>query len=79
MSETETQHRRAITAITRLLTAAACPNPEHTARQVLTALTGHGWRPTSARPPPPWQAPRQASAPPSDAYRRARAMLGGPP
>ena len=71
------QDSHAIAAITRILTNAAPTDaPEVTAAHILAALHGHGWRPTQAQPPPPWQ-PTSQPAPPTDDYRQARAIIAG--
>lgn len=49
------------------------------ARELITMLQGRGWRPTAAKPPPPWNQPRPGPA--EDTYSRglaaAREQLDG--
>ena len=67
----------AIAAITRILTNRGPTDaPEVTAAHILAALHGHGWRPTQAQPPPPWQ-PVGEPSPPTQDYRQARAIIQG--
>ncbi len=71
-----TGDQRALNAVTQLLTRAGCPHPDVTATEILTVLRGHGWRPTNAQPPPPWQPhPDRPPVPPTPEWRDARAQL----
>lgn len=72
----DTETRRAIAAVTRILTAAEPGTaPEVTAAHIVTSMRGHGWRPTAAQPPPPWQPDGTPPSPPTSEYRQARAAI----
>jgi hypothetical protein len=43
------------------------------ARELITMLQGRGWRPTAAKPPPPWNQPRPGPA--GDTYSRGLATV----
>ena len=47
--------RRAAAAITRILEQNRPVHWEIIANEIVQALRGHGWRPTPARRPEPWQ------------------------
>lgn len=50
--------QRAIDGTARIITRAGTgADPHITATEIITALQGHGWRPTQAGTPPPWQPP----------------------
>jgi hypothetical protein len=63
-----------IAAITRILNKADAEDADATwtARAILTALRGLGWRPTNAQPAPGWQKPAHPPAPPTADYLAAR-------
>ena len=44
----------AVHAIARILRNPPSPDPDITAAHILTALRGHGWRPTNTVPLPGW-------------------------
>lgn len=66
---------RAIAAIVRTFKQAAAERADldRAARQVLAALTGLGWRPTSAAAAPDWQHRDMPPVPPTAEYLAARA------
>lgn len=52
------------------------PDAEVFASEYLTALRGHGWRPTEAKAIPAWKVPSgPRSEPPADVLRQLRADL----
>jgi hypothetical protein len=67
-----TDTEAAVAAITRILISARADgaDPDWTARTVLAALTGHGWRPP-APPAPDWHTRRPGAQPTPD-YLQAR-------
>lgn len=54
------------TAVARIIRDATGTDPEVTATHILTALRGHGWRPTAATPPVP--PPAGPAAPPATVH-----------
>lgn len=67
---------RAVAAVARIIRNNHGGDPDITAAEILTALRGHGWRPTPATPQPPdWRAPATEGTPPTDSYREARRKL----
>ena len=66
MSGPDTETRRAIAAVTRmlqLLTEQGHYDPAVAANEIVQALRAHGWRPTPAQAPPPWQATQRPADP----------------
>jgi hypothetical protein len=66
-------HEAAVAAITRVLARARDDGADDdiTARHILTALVGHGWRVTNAQPAPAGAPP----APPTAEFLAARAAI----
>jgi hypothetical protein len=85
MSDDDRRAARVITAILDrawthgvAATAPLEPGPSHsvTALEIITALRGHGWRPTNAGRPPDWKPPPgHQPDPPSTEYRDARERM----
>jgi hypothetical protein len=68
--------RRAAATITRILTRTGCPHPDIAASDIIQALRGHGWRPTNAHTPPPWQPqPGHTPAEPTPEYLAERQAI----
>ena len=65
MSDFNTETRRAVAAIARMLTAAVDADPGVLANEIVQALRGHGWRPTAVQQPPSW---RQTAVAPADLH-----------
>ena len=77
---TDHETAAAVDAITyRLRNREPGTDDEVLARELITMLQGRGWRPTAAKPPPPWNQPRPG--PGEDTYSRglaaARESLDG--
>jgi hypothetical protein len=80
---TDRETAAAVTALTNMLklrdTAIReghASDAEVFAREYVTALRGHGWRPTEAKPPPAWRRPAgTGSQPPADMLAELRADL----
>ena len=72
---------RTVAALVRILVWArdAPADEDITARHILTALRGLGWRPTEAQPAPDWKQRDVTPADPSPEYLAERARLLGEP
>ena len=74
--------RRIIHAITTILDRNWSSEASHpaTAREIIAVLRGHGWRPTPARRPEPWQPqPGHSSEPTPEWHAAAAAIRHHPP
>jgi hypothetical protein len=69
--------QQALNAINRIIRQDQNADPAILAREILAVLRGHGWRPTPARPPQPWQPPQGHGTPPTTEWQQAKAKITG--
>lgn len=67
--------RRAAATITRILNRTGDADPDVVALEIIQTLRGHGWRPTPARRPEPWQPRPQGGDQPTPEYWAARESI----
>lgn len=76
MSTAEDARRELLSAFERILTRSGAPHPESLATELLTALTGRGWRwLATVAPNPDAQAWRQHRDPDPGAAARGRELI----